>query len=67
MTTQAKQQYRKDGWPLCPACNEDELASAVLLRYDGRGEPPTLADCFKDGFLCYGCNWHGRVEPEEVK
>jgi hypothetical protein len=61
------QQYRPDGWPYCPRCEADELASIVMLGFDGRGEPPTLDECFRGDFFCYGCRWAGKVEREVVK
>lgn len=54
--------YRPDGWPLCPRCGEDELASVVslsgrLVRKDGsiRQAKPT------DEMTCYNCRWNGGV------
>lgn len=60
------QEYRQDGWPYCPCCEEDELYSLLMIGYDGKGEQPTLEDCFKDEFRCYRCNWSGRIEPQKV-
>ena len=31
--------YRLDGWPICPACGEDELADLTL-----RDRAPTIED-----------------------
>lgn len=49
--------YRADGWPLCPQCDEDELYSHVCLRWAGKVENPTMADCLAGEFTCYRCNW----------
>jgi hypothetical protein len=62
--TEMAQEYRKDGWPLCPQCEEDELYSLVMLRWAGQGERPSLADCFAGQFRCYRCNWSGRIEQK---
>jgi hypothetical protein len=47
--------YRKDGWPICPSCDEDELWSR--LSWGGISVPP-LADFIAAGLSCYRCNWH---------
>lgn len=48
-------EYRADGWPLCPQCEEDELYS--LLQWNGDGERPLLADYIAAGLRCYRCWW----------
>jgi hypothetical protein len=58
------QEFRRDGWPLCPRCEEDELYSVAMLRWNGLGERPTLTACLKEEFRCYRCNWSGRIEPQ---
>lgn len=50
-------EFRKDGWPLCPRCGEDELASRAHLNYFGVGEQPTIADGIASGMVCYKCGW----------
>lgn len=47
--TFATQDYRGDGWPLCPSCGEDELMS---------GEIPARAD---QVLQCLSCSWRGTV------
>jgi hypothetical protein len=47
-------EYRKDGWPLCPGCGEDELWSRAL---DPRATDP---------LRCYRCGWSGVVPPAKV-
>jgi len=42
-------EYRKDGWPFCPRCGEDELWSAKIPAQ------PT------DALSCYRCQWTGVV------
>ena len=60
------QEFRKDGWPLCPQCGEDELASDLLLkgdvhRYERRPDL-TMADYPASTFFCYQCQWQGTVQ-----
>lgn len=55
--------YRKDGWPLCPRCGEDELWSARMYWWNGSAPRPTLAECFAHDFGCYLCGWRGCVPP----
>lgn len=54
-------EFRKDGWPLCPACGEDELYSRVALHWVEGGRDmdtqPTIADCLAGEFGCYACGW----------
>lgn len=46
-------EFRKDGWPLCPRCGEDELWS--------HEQPANAA-----GYLsCYRCMWKGFVEVRD--
>jgi hypothetical protein len=47
--------YRKDGWPKCPRCGEDELYS--LLHWDGAGERPPLEAYLCAGVKCYLCGF----------
>lgn len=51
-------EYRKDGWPLCPQCGDDELYSKEMLAWTGKGERPTLEQCVAGEMACYKCNWH---------
>ena len=53
-------QFRKDGWPLCPRCEEDELYSNAGMAYAGQGPRPTLAQDYFSGFGCYRCNWKSK-------
>jgi len=61
----AVQEYRKDGWPLCPQCGEDELYScAGLIKAHDQGTASfTIEEAFAGEFVCYRCNWRGRIEP----
>ena len=56
-------EFRADGWPLCPRCEEDELYSHLMMRWLGEGERPTIEQCIAGGMTCYLCNWssQGRV------
>lgn len=49
-------EYRKDGWPLCPRCEEDELYSFLMLGWT-KPEPPSVAECIATGMMCYRCSW----------
>lgn len=49
-----EQEYRSDGWPLCPKCGEDELMS--------REKTPRVTDWLK----CLACGWAGHVHPRGV-
>jgi len=42
---QAFSEHREDGWPLCPACGEDELYSLDF---------PASIDTISG---CYNCGW----------
>lgn len=53
-------EFRADGWPLCPQCEEDELYSLKMMVYVGKGEKPTLADCLSGEMRCYRCNWSSK-------
>lgn len=43
-------EYRRDGWPICPACGEDELYSLAV--------PATVETICG----CYRCNWKPKAE-----
>ena len=47
---------RDDGWPLCPACGQDELYS--LLHWNGQGPKPPLEKWLAAGMRCYACGWY---------
>jgi hypothetical protein len=55
-------EYRKDGWPLCPCCGDDELWSKLLWL--GDGERPPLDSYIKAGLSCYHCGWSN--EPPTI-
>ena len=55
-TAAAFKEYRKDGWPLCPQCEEDELYSYLMLGWT-KDEPPSIEDCIQAGMECYRCSW----------
>lgn len=48
--------FRRDGWPLCPQCGEDELYSYLMLTWT-EPEPPSIQDCMDAGMACYRCSW----------
>lgn len=51
---------RKDGWPLCPVCGEDELFS--LFYWDGEGERPPMQAWIDAGLRCYKCSYDSTRE-----
>ena len=51
-------EFRADGWPYCPVCEEDELYSCVMLAYRGQGERPTIEECIAGEMACYLCGWN---------
>jgi hypothetical protein len=57
-------EFRKDGWPLCPSCGDDELASRVMMAYMGIESAPTLAECLAGEFFCYACPWDSARIPK---
>lgn len=48
-------EFRFDGWPLCPACEDDSLYSLLIHSYDGLGPMPTLEECLAGDFACKRC------------
>lgn len=54
--------YRKDGWPLCPRCEEDELYNHVGSKPPYSPNIP-LVEYFAEPFRCYYCNWEGTITP----
>lgn len=53
----AFKEFRRDGWPFCPVCEEEELYSNRMLVWNGEGERPTLKQCIESGVRCYRCSW----------
>lgn len=61
-------QYRKDGWPLCPQCGEDELASTHPVTNGARRDGTVVGHLVRqpkptDPMRCYLCKWEGEVPP----
>ena len=52
-----KFEYRRDGWPLCPQCGEDELADLSVRDWPAAS---FKADPAAE-LTCYVCHWHGTV------
>lgn len=52
---------RKDGWPLCPVCGEDELWSA--LPWNGLTERPPMQAWIDHGLRCYKCGFDSERRP----
>lgn len=53
-------EFRADGFPLCPQCKEDELYSHVVRDWaftiDSK-PAPAMEEIVAGGFTCYLCNW----------
>jgi hypothetical protein len=49
-------EYRRDGWPLCPSCGEDELADLNMRHWPANTTADPLAE-----LTCYACRWVGTV------
>ena len=51
-------EFKKDGWPFCPFCGDDELwcPDSVKFQKDNQ-RPPTVEECIKMGLACYHCGW----------
>lgn len=64
MTAQFKE-FRKDGWPLCPQCEEDELYSYLMLGWT-KDERPSIQECINAGMQCYRCNWKSQKDPMAI-
>lgn len=60
-------EYRKDGWPLCPVCGDDELMSTMQPA----GVDPSIGVKWTrqptviDPMRCLSCGWEGRVPSRE--
>lgn len=54
-TYRAYTNYRADGWPLCPRCDEDELWGIADVVFYPR--LPTMAEHLMYIRGCYRCNW----------
>jgi len=50
-------EFRADGWPFCPQCEDDELWSRAHMAWDGSGEKPTVEHGIRSGMKCYRCGW----------
>lgn len=63
-------EFRKDGWPLCPNCGEDELWSLYVPPLDGEPQalhvppikdaeaPVTMLEKYIAEIVgCLSCNW----------
>lgn len=49
-------EFRTDGWPLCPVCEEDELwCPGSTMFFNEQRRPPTVAECIQMGLVCYRC------------
>lgn len=57
------QQYRKDGWPFCPACGEDELMSLDVHRFEEGHLIMATLPRPTDRLRCLLCGWLGHVPP----
>jgi len=46
--------YRRDGWPLCPQCDADELMSIASIAIGCQPQPT-------DPMRCLACGWSGAI------
>lgn len=58
-------EFRKDGWPLCPNCEEEELYSHLMLGWTNPSRTPSVEECIAGGMACYACGWDS--ETSRVK
>lgn len=61
MENKIELKYRKDGWPLCPKCGDDELMSLNVSRINFAGDG--ILVLATDPMLCLVCRWTGQVPP----
>ena len=54
-------EFRADGWPLCPLCGEDEVASPLMWTEDM--DRPTLAEFIAGPLRCLWCGWNKEAIP----
>lgn len=62
-------EYRRDGWPLCPRCGEDEVMSwldtdCVLAHIEQHGDKPSREEYLMAELSCLYCGW---VRPERKR
>lgn len=54
-------EFRKDGWPFCPSCGNDELAAPhAFNRLEDLDPKPTVEDYIRAGLKCYACGWRDK-------
>lgn len=51
-------EFRKDGWPFCPDCGNEELG-APHYNYP-IDYKPTVEDYIRAGLKCYACGWRDK-------
>lgn len=59
-TTHIFKDFRDDGFPLCPQCDQDELYSHVVRHWNSVraiSPMPAIQEILKGDFTCYACNW----------
>jgi len=49
-------EYRRDGWPFCPRCEEDELYTLLNANEFTKPNGVTVQECIDAGVRCYRCN-----------
>lgn len=59
-------EFRRNGWPYCPLCGEDELASKLCLGWV-EDSTPSLRACLDGEFFCYECNWDSEFHGQPVR
>lgn len=59
-------EFRKDGWPLCPSCGDDELHSHYF--WDGLAPVPPLEVWVRAGMTCLRCGWEAeKFTPQPLR
>lgn len=57
-------QTRPDGWPLCPACGEDELWSS--FAWDGSDPKPPMQAWIDHGLRCHKCGFDSELRDPPI-
>jgi hypothetical protein len=67
--------FRRDGWPLCPLCKEDELYSTRMIEFASAvakgqaqdpADRPSVFQCMRGVMRCYKCGWGSDVLPRRT-
>ena len=50
-------EYRRDGWPYCPRCEQDELYTLLNANNNSHPNGVTIQERIDAGVKCYYCDW----------